>query len=78
MLEGEVLEVGGREVAFLQLLLLHSPHYHIDDFSLVAADQQDLLTLMQRYQSWLLSFELSRRHADIALGLPNGLDEILL
>jgi hypothetical protein len=78
MLKGEVLEVGRREVALLQLLLLHSPHDHIDHFPLVAADQQDLFTLMQRDQSRLLSLELPRRHADVALGLTYRLDEILL
>lgn len=78
MLEGEVLEVGGRQVAFLQLLLLHPPHYHIYHLSLVSADQQNLLTLMQGDQCRLFSFELPSCHADIALGLADGLDEILL
>lgn len=78
MLKGKVLEVSRREVAFLQLLLLHPPHDHIDHLPLIPADQQYLLTLMQRYQCWLLSLELPGRHADIALGLADGLDEILL
>lgn len=43
MLQREVLEISRRNVTFLHVFLLDSAEDEVDHFSLITADQQDLL-----------------------------------
>lgn len=45
--ECEVLKVGRGDVPFLDVVLLSSAHHNINDISLVAADEEDFLTLVE-------------------------------
>ena len=45
----EVFEVSRRNVAFLHVLLFDPAEDNVDNFSFIAADQQDLLRLMNGY-----------------------------
>jgi hypothetical protein len=78
MLQRKVLQIGWRQMAFMQLLLPHPSHYHVNHLPLVPTDQQDFLALMQRNQAGFLALELTGGLTDCCLSLPQHFHEVFL
>lgn len=79
VLEREVFEISGGNVAFLHVFLLDSAEDEVDHFSLVPADQQDLLWFVNGDEcDWLFPFEFASRLPDYLLGFLQCVHELLL